>query len=123
NLMETVKKTKGLKLLQQMLEPSKEINEKYRNHQLLMDDGRIASGVIVKETASEYHVMTNLLAPQAVTKLPKKGVEAKIASKISPMPEGLLNGLTKEEIVNLVSYLEAGGYQPPNHLKKKPQPK
>ena len=33
------------------------------------------------------------------------------------MPEGLLKVLTKEEILDVVSFLEAGGYQLPGHLK------
>jgi hypothetical protein len=35
------------------------------------------------------------------------------------MPPGLANVLTKPEIEELLSYLEAGGYHPPGHLKHK----
>ncbi|MCW5550758.1 MAG: hypothetical protein KIS67_01195 [Verrucomicrobiae bacterium] len=30
-------------------------------------------------------------------------------SKVSPMPGGLFNGLTQEEILDLLAYLEAAG--------------
>jgi putative heme-binding domain-containing protein len=119
DLTDVVKRFKGAKLLQQMLEPSKEINEKYRPYQFVKADGRVVAGVIIKERAREYDVITNLLLPNAVTRVAKKDVDEKIASKISPMPVGMLNVLTRQEILNLMSFLEAGGYQLPDHLKKK----
>jgi hypothetical protein len=33
------------------------------------------------------------------------------------MPQGLANVLSKQEIIDLVSYLEAGGFQLPAHLQ------
>ncbi|MFP6604539.1 MAG: c-type cytochrome, partial [Pirellulaceae bacterium] len=119
DLTDVTKRFKGAKLLQQLLEPSKEINEKYRPYQFVKADGRVVAGVIIKERAREYDVITNLLLPNAVTRVAKKDVDEKIASKISPMPVGMLNVLTRQEILNLMSFLEAGGYQLPEHLKKK----
>jgi putative heme-binding domain-containing protein len=119
DLTEISKRFKGIKLLQQLVEPSKEINEKYRPHQFVKSDGRVVAGVIIKETPKDYHVITNLLLPNAVTRVAKKDVDEKIPSKVSAMPVGMLNVLTREEIVNLVTFLEAGGYQLPEHLKKK----
>jgi putative heme-binding domain-containing protein len=119
DLTEISKRFKGMKLLQQLVEPSKEINEKYRPHQFVKSDGRVVAGVIIKETPKDYHVITNLLLPNAVTRVAKKDVDEKIPSKVSAMPVGMLNVLTREEIVNLVTFLEAGGYQLPEHLKKK----
>ena len=119
DLTDISKRIKGSKLLQQMIEPSKEINEKYRPHQFVKSDGRVVAGVIIKETPKEYSVITNLLLPNAITRVAKKDVDEKIVSKVSPMPVGMLNVLTREEIINLMSFLEAGGYQLPDHLKKK----
>ena len=39
----------------------------------------------------------------------KKDVGRRTPSKLSPMPEGLVNILTKEEILDLLAYIEAGG--------------
>ena len=40
----------------------------------------------------------------------KKGdVQERRPSKLSPMPDGLVNTLTKEEILDLLAYLESGG--------------
>jgi putative heme-binding domain-containing protein len=116
DLIESVKKLQGRKLLEQVLDPSSEINEKYQNRQFVMTNGRVVSGVVIKEEPAEFHVVTNLLAPQAVMRLPKSEIDQRVASKISPMPPGLANVLTKAEIFDLLSYLEAGGYHAPGHL-------
>jgi hypothetical protein len=61
--------------------------------------------------------MTNLLTPEAITRIAKSEIDQRVASKISPMPPGLANILTKPEIIDLISFLEAGGYQLPAHLQ------
>ena len=39
----------------------------------------------------------------------KTTVMSRRASRISPMPDGLANALTREEIWDLIAYLESGG--------------
>ena len=84
-----------------------------------MADGKVHSGVISKEDESSYYVLKNLLVPTAVTKIAKQDVEERFASKVSPMPAGLLKVLTKAEILDVLAFLEAGGYQLPEHLRQK----
>jgi len=112
-----VKKLQGRKLLQQVLDPSSEINEKYQTTQFVLTDGRVVSGVVMKEEPAEFHIMTNLLTPEAITRITKSDVDQRVASKISPMPSGLANIRTKTEILDLLSYLESGGFQLPGHLQ------
>ena len=118
DLTETGKRLKGLKLLQQILEPSSEINKKYQTTQFLMDNGKVLSGVVVKETNSEFHIISNLLIPSVITKVAKSQVDEQFPSKISAMPNGMANVLTRPEIIDLVSFLETG-FNLPEHLKHK----
>ena len=117
DLTKTHEKYKGAKLLQQILAPSSEINEKYQAYQFYKKNGLVVNGFVVKETPKAYHVAQNLLLPNQLTLVKKTDVEEKKVSKISSMPEGLINVLTKEEILDLLGYLQAGGYQLPKHLK------
>jgi putative heme-binding domain-containing protein len=55
DLVESAKKLKGSDLLQQMIEPSSKIHEKFLNHQFLLDDGRVITGVIAKEDKRNHH--------------------------------------------------------------------
>jgi putative heme-binding domain-containing protein len=109
DLTEIAKKYKGLKLLQQVITPSTELNEKFRTYQFLMSDGRVIAGTIFKDEPDAYQVIPNLLNPRRVLVVPKNQVDEKLASKISSMPESLLNGLTREQILDLVAYLQSGG--------------
>ncbi|NQV25578.1 MAG: hypothetical protein HQ518_14555 [Rhodopirellula sp.] len=76
------------------------------------------SGVVVKETETEFHIISNLLIPSVITEVAKSDVEESFASTISAMPKGMANVLTRPEIIDLVSFLETG-FNLPEHLKHK----
>ena len=118
DLTKVTERYKNLKLLKQLIEPSSEINEKYQTFKFLMDDGRLVSGVVASEDEKSVSVMTNLLIPKQLTRLNKKEIEQRVKSKVSAMPVGLLDVLTKEEIGELLSFLQSTGFQMPEHLKK-----
>ena len=117
NLIESAKKHRDEVLLKQILEPSSEINEKYQTHKFLLSDGSVVTGVITKETKREFLVMKNLLTPKLLTKVAKDSIEEQVKSKVSAMPKGLLDVLTREEIDDLMTYLQSDGFQLPEHLK------
>jgi putative heme-binding domain-containing protein len=122
DLCDVFERYKGEKLLRQILEPSSEIPEKYLNQRLELADERVVTGVVVKE-GGEYHVLTNLLTPNSVTRIPAKDVVRKVPSKVSPMPTGLANVLTREEVIDLLGFLEVGYKMPPHAKDKPPAPK
>ncbi len=112
DLLVSVKQLRGQDLLKQIIEPSSKIHEKYQSYKFLLDSGRIITGVIAQEDEQQYQVVTNLLTPSSVTTISKRDVEDKILSRTSPMPEGLLDVLTREEISDLLTFLEAGDKLP-----------
>jgi putative heme-binding domain-containing protein len=117
DLSKVSERFKGKKLLAQLLEPSQEINPEFQTYQFVLDDASLVTGVIVDETETEYRVVTNPLKPDATTRIPKNVIEEKLPSKVSAMPEGLLNVLTQQEILDLIGFLESGGLQLPDHLE------
>ena len=100
------------------MDSSSEINKKYQTTQFLMDSGKVQSGVVVKETDSEFHIISNLLIPTAITKVAENQVDEQFPSKVSAMPKGMANVLTRPEIIDLVSFLQTG-FNLPEHLKHK----
>ena len=80
--------------------------------QFVLDSGRVVSGVVLEETPAAYRVATNLLAPDQVTVIKKGEIDEQLAGTVSAMPAGLLNVLTRDEIVDLVSFVEAGDELP-----------
>jgi putative heme-binding domain-containing protein len=109
DLTKITEKYKGEKLLRQLLEPSSEINEQFRAHVFQTGSGEVVTGVIVKEDAASVHVVTNLLLPSEVKVLAKDRIAARKPSELSPMPTGMLVTLSREEILDLMAYLQSGG--------------
>ncbi len=96
-------------ILESLIEPSKVLSEQYENTTFTLKDGTEHTGRLMKETPELVVLMPNPLQPDATVTLKKSDVSSRAASKISPMPEGLLNGLSKEEILDLIAFLEASG--------------
>ena len=74
-----------------------------------MESGKIVTGMIVEETSEELKVVVDPLAKDKPTVLAKDEIEDQVQSKISQMPVGLLNKLSREEILDLIAYVYAGG--------------
>ena len=96
-------------LLRSLLEPSKEIAEKYQSYSFLMSSGSTVTGMIVSETPTEVRVLVDPLAKGEPAVLDVSEIEERRKSSISIMPQGLLNKLTQEEILDLIAYVYAKG--------------
>jgi putative heme-binding domain-containing protein len=106
------KKMKPLDVLTEMIEPSKVIDEKFRSVVLELGDGRVLSGVIVSQNDREVRLAPSPLDPQASLEpitISVSNIAERFPSAISLMPQGLLNTLEEQEIVDLLAYLLSGG--------------
>ncbi len=110
NLGDVVKKYKGdaKAVLQELLEPSRNIEEKYRNVMLETGDENSPSGIILVEDKDTVTIQTGPTAAQ-VQKVAKSAIKSRRPSALSLMPAGLLNTLDKEQILDLLAYLLAEG--------------
>jgi len=95
-------------LLESILEPSKVIDEKFRNTVLVLKDGSTLIGAIEREDAQKLSVREGPFVAQA-TDVPKQEIARRELSSISPMPAGLANVLGREEILDLLAFLGSGG--------------
>ena len=109
DLTDVTKKYKGKELLRQMLEPSSEINEQYRTFLIATKEGKRISGMVVKEDAQGIDILSNPLAPAELTRVATSEIQNKKPLTTSSMPTGLLVTLSKDEILDLLAYLESGG--------------
>ncbi|MCA9163966.1 MAG: PQQ-dependent sugar dehydrogenase [Planctomycetales bacterium] len=99
-------------LLESILDPSKVVAEQYRTVRIVTVDGRVLSGQVLP--ASDYRspklrIAANAEDPADITELDKQQIETYETSLLSPMPQGLLNSLTRDEILDLLAFLESGG--------------
>jgi putative heme-binding domain-containing protein len=100
-------------VLLQILEPSKVIEDRYRNFEFELKDGDSLTGMVLKEDADTVTIQTGS-ADSLIQTLKKTEVRQRKAQTSSPMPLGLLNALSKDQILDLLAYLETGG-KPPTH--------
>ncbi|MFN6027799.1 MAG: hypothetical protein ACK49E_26875, partial [Planctomyces sp.] len=122
DLTESVKQLKGAELLRQILEPSLKIHDKFQSQQFVLNDGRVFTGVVMQETERQVKIAANLLTPNTLTTFSRADIEERLPLTISPMPAGLLNFLTKQEILELHAYVEQGDFRLPEHLRKQHLP-
>jgi len=95
-------------VLQQILEPSKIIEERYRNFEFELKSGDSLTGMILKEDAETVTIQTGP-ADSLIQTLKKSELQSRRALSSSPMPVGLLNALSEEQILDLLAYVESGG--------------
>jgi putative heme-binding domain-containing protein len=95
-------------ILESILEPSKVLSEQYMNVIVNTSSGKVVTGRIMDETKDRIIIQPDPLAPQLVP-IKKADVESRELSRVSPMPEHLVDGLKPEEILDLIAYLESSG--------------
>lgn len=99
-------------ILESIVSPSKVIPESYRSVQIVTTDGmtyvgRVALGGDYR--SETLHLATDPLNPYKTIAIPKKQIEIQQPSTISLMPDGTLNTLTKDEIFDLLAFIEGQG--------------
>ncbi len=96
-------------LLDQIINPSKEINEQFVPIVVTKLNGDTVTGVVVNLSGDSVTVNTDMLDPNERTSVDRKQVKSIEPSKVSPMPSGLLGMLQKDEVLDLVAYVLSGG--------------
>jgi len=96
-------------LLDQIINPSKEINEQFVPMEVITVDDELIRGVLVNLGGDSITLNTDLTDPNQRRAIDRKEVVSIALSKISPMPTNLLGPMTKDEILDLVAYVVSGG--------------
>lgn len=91
-------------ILRNVLTPSAAIEGGYRSYQVMTTAGQIYSGLLVSED-SEAVVIRVLNSPDR--RIEKSEIQRAGFTGVSVMPEGLLNGMTDQEVSDLFGYLNS----------------
>ncbi|MCA9448126.1 MAG: c-type cytochrome, partial [Candidatus Omnitrophica bacterium] len=102
-------KYRGQKLLQQILEPSAEINEEFASELVETVDEEMFTGLVLKEDSDSISILANPTNPEDLTVIAKADIVSRRPGTLSSMPTGLLIMFEREEILDLLAYLEKGG--------------
>ena len=102
-------------LLSNILNPNGDIQDDYKTVVITTNDGRTYSGNIISE--NDRNVSLRVVGQDPISISTSKIQNREVTSK-SMMPDGLLNNLTDDEVLNLVAYLKA--LNPPDKLVVNP---
>ena len=109
-ISDTLAKYKGdaEAILQEIIEPSRNIEEKYRKYMFELEDDIFISGNIVAEDGESITILSGAIgSPEQ--KVSRKSIVSRSPSKLSIMPVALLNTLDKEQILDLLAFVLADG--------------
>ncbi len=89
-------------LLYHIQNPSGSINYSFVAHSFVLEDGRVLTGLVTDR--KDGQVTIGMATGQRVT-FAAGDVEDEVPQSISLMPEGLVSGLTSQEVADLIEYL------------------
>ena len=95
-------------ILESILEPSKVVDPKYHATTWVLTDGRVVTGRANMVNDREIGVEVDALTGESL-KLLRSEIESAHPATVSPMPQGLLDTLEDEEILDLLALLRNGG--------------
>lgn len=102
-------KWSSVDILKEILDPSAKINEKYQSNIIELASGKVVTGLVVEETPDVIKLVENPLVKADPIVIKRGDIVERSKSKVSIMPKGLLDKLTRDEILDLVAYVNARG--------------
>lgn len=96
-------------IIESVLLPSQVISDQYRMVTVITDEGLVHNGMPVTDNTKPDSLVL-LLNDATRIEIPKDSIDEQVASKISVMPVGLLKDLTREEIADLIAFLETSRF-------------
>jgi putative membrane-bound dehydrogenase-like protein len=104
DLLSALRNKSREQLLTDLLDPSREVDPRYLNYVVTTKQGRTLTGLIAAETASS---VTLRRGDKAEDTLLRGQIEDIQATAKSLMPEGLETQMSRQEIADLIAYLQA----------------
>ena len=92
-------------LLSNILTPSEVIQDAYRMQVVLLDDGRVYSGIPAEENEHQLRLRVEN-QPEPIT-ISVAEIESREIASTSLMPEGLLANLSDTDVIDLIRYLRS----------------
>lgn len=95
-------------ILTNVVDPNAVVGKDYQVWLIRLKDKRLISGIISREDENGFTVLTET----ETMVLPKGKIERMKQADVSMMPESLLSGLGKQDLLDLVSYLQSPSQVP-----------
>jgi len=96
-------------LLESTVVPSKTISDQYQAVVIATTSGKIVTGRIVNLHGNNMSICEDMLDPGRTKNVQRDEIEEIKPSPVSQMPEGLLDTLHRDEVLDLIAYLLSRG--------------
>jgi putative heme-binding domain-containing protein len=96
-------------ILVAICEPSASISEQYMASTVKLKVGDTLYGRLIIRNDKEIGVASNPFDLNQITKAPTENLESIEFSNVSIMPPGLISGMNRDELMDLMAYLLSGG--------------
>jgi len=96
-------------ILRSLIEPSAKIDDKYLTHVFALRSGKVVTGMILDSPTTRIKVIENPMARTPPVMIDRADIEEQTKSPTSIMPKGVLDKLTREEILDLIAYVIGKG--------------
>ena len=107
-------------LLESIIEPSRVISDQYEASVFVLASGRSVVGRVVTLNENVISVCENMLDPGRLTLIRRDEIDERHVSPVSTMPAGLINHLHRNDVLDLVAYLQSGGNANPQVVPEIP---
>ena len=105
-------------ILVAICEPSASISDQYVASVVKLKGGDTLNGRLIFRNDKEVGVASNPFDLNQITKAPAEQVQDISFSQISIMPDGMISGLNRDELMDLMAYLLSGGDSQHKAFKK-----
>jgi putative heme-binding domain-containing protein len=95
-------------ILLSILDPSRVIDDKHKQQTIVTTRGVTYTGQVAAADDQAINVITDPSQPTKTMRIARVEIEQMLPSTLSPMPAGLLNTLSKEEVLGLLDFLSRG---------------
>jgi putative heme-binding domain-containing protein len=109
DLLSALRNKSGEQLLNDIFNPSKEVDNRYLNYQITTKKGQTFSGLIAADTASSVTLRRGEKAEDTIL---REQIDDIQATGKSLMPEGLETQLDKQDAADLIAYLQEERQRP-----------
>ncbi len=96
-------------LCESIVEPNKVISDQYKASIIETNSGKVLTGKVVSETATQLVLVTDPEDSTKVVEVQKTDIESIKPSPVSLMPAKLIDGLNQNEVLDLLAYMLSKG--------------
>lgn len=93
-------------ILREILDPSHKIDPKYTVQLVVTNEGEVFTGIVQAEDKSSVTLITNPESPTP-TVVQRNDIDEIVKSSVSMMPKALLDRFSKDEVFELLAYMQA----------------